>query len=61
MAREIATGRKPAGAKAVAKNAADAELIGEHLRRIFADVEREPLPERFETLLAKLAAEEAQQ
>ncbi|TVQ54067.1 MAG: hypothetical protein EA355_12370 [Rhodobacteraceae bacterium] len=36
----------------------DAGLVGEHLRRMFVDVEREPLPERLAALLAQLAAGE---
>lgn len=59
MPRQLSQGRRKAGDNASARTAADAALIGEHLRRLFADVEREPLPERFETLLAQLAAEEA--
>lgn len=36
-----------------------AGLVGAHLRRMFDDIASEPLPERLETLLARLAAEEA--
>ncbi|WP_245731041.1 NepR family anti-sigma factor [Rubrimonas cliftonensis] len=36
----------------------EADLIGAHLRRLFQDAEKEELPDRFRTLLDRLARDE---
>lgn len=53
--REIMTKRKPEDSPAASFQPATPDFIGDSLRRLFKDVESEPLPDRFKELLRKLA------
>lgn len=49
----------PAEGARMGASDADKDMIGRNLRKLFSTVEEEPIPDRFQDLLRKLAEEEA--